>query len=82
MKKKTMQETLYENKIETRKRIEKEILKNKREHRKECILATFVGIAIVVGAFTILFFQNCDYGQAINHCLNQGHSENYCYRNL
>lgn len=82
MKKKTMQETLYENKLKMQEQKRQEILRNKREYRKECILATFIGLAIVVGTFTILFFQNRDYGQAVNYCLNQGHSENYCYRNL
>ncbi len=77
----SLEEVLYNNKIKEQERMKKELIRIKKEHKKECVLTAFIMIAIFAGTTALIISSENERGQAINSCI-QKHSENYCYKNM
>lgn len=75
-------EALAENRTRYQENLRKEILRAKREQKKETVITVLVGAFIVIA--TIMLLGNMSKGneQAMTQCINEGHSTNYCARTV
>lgn len=79
MGEKSMKEIIHENYLKERK---KELIRMKQRQRKEKILATFIGVFIVIMTVTVLILDSKLQESALKNCANRGHSENYCLNHV
>lgn len=74
-----LQEVLHENRM---RMWEKEKARLKKQQRKESMLGVIVGAFIVVITIVLLVLSNSFNNKAIDSCLENGNTYNYCMSNL
>ena len=74
-----MQDTLKENKMKVRSRLEEQRKQLKKEQRKETILTFIIGSFIFVATTMLLSNMNNNF---VSDCKAAGHTQSYCERGL
>ncbi len=75
----TMEEALKNSREKRRAYIKEQIRLQKKEERKEKILAIIIGTFIIISTLLLLNNVNDDF---MNDCMEAGHSASYCERGL
>lgn len=62
--------------------IKRQISRNKKQHRIDTILTALIIAFIITVVFMLLKIDSKMTDKQIDYCINNGHSESYCYDKL